>query len=192
MRKDNEDNDVGIHAPIVAGSRIQTAEIPSENRLDKRKRGVYLGASNHDGCRSSGSLNSNFIINADSEFIPGFHFDHNDKHSEKRDATVIYTRKLDSIPKHEEVNELEPQTGEHSSVNSPISESTNRTRTAVKSKYGSDLMSLNLSGQNNIGSEESLSKRLSASIDKLPNEKRINPGSPITKKFKNFTFPSGK
>lgn len=192
LRKDIEANDVGIHIPTVAGSRIQTAEIPSENRSDKRKRGVYLRASNHDDGKSSGSLNSSFIINADSEFVPGFHFDHNGKHAEKRDATVIYTRKLDNMPKHGHANELEPQTGDHSSVNSPISESTNRTRTGVKSKYGSDLMSLNLSGQNNIGSEESLSKRLSASIEKLSYEKRINPGSPISKKFKNFTFSQWK
>ncbi|KAI5959440.1 btgC [Candida theae] len=171
----------------------RVSKIATEPTLEKKKRGGYAGgyagAINCDSDKSSVSL-----FNTDSEFVPNFHFDQSDKQVEKRDATVIYTKKSDTAPTNGQIqgNELVY----HSSANSPFSDSTNRTGTGVKSKFGSDLISLNKVGQDDIESAPSSDKRLSVlknfdtslTSGDLANEKETKQKTSPSKNFKSTTF----
>lgn len=179
-----------VHLLLPRKSKTLPVKIGAEPKLEKRKMALNQGALNLDIDKSSGSLNTNFIDNTGSDFVPNFHIDEKERNQERRDATVIYTKKPDMEHK-EEQSHCQGMIGDHSSVNSPVSDSTNRTRTGVKSKYGSDLMSFNLSGQNNIESEEPLSKRVSGSMDydgeKPTNVKSGNPPTSVSRKSKDHS-----
>ena len=157
------------------GIGLNRPQVEPETTLEKKKRKTRQGYPNLGGDQSSASL-----LNSKSEFDPNFHFDQAEKLGEKRDATVIYTRKPDIVTTQGIDQGLD--LADHESVHSPLSESTNRTRTGVKSKFGSDLISLSLTGQDVIESAESLSKKSPALKNferspgnyELANEKRGN------------------